>query len=63
MDNTLESLKVQVTHYHELSFHLLHVEYRVSEIYTLGHVIYSSATTDFQLIKWNALKRGLRIHP
>lgn len=62
MDTTLESLKVQITYYHEL-FHLLLVEYRVSEIYTLGHEIYSSATTDFRLIKWNALKRGLRIHP
>ena len=52
----------QTTNYHEL-FYLLPVECRASEIYTLGHEIYSSATTDFQLIKWNALKKGLRIHP
>jgi hypothetical protein len=62
MDTTLESLKVQITDYHEL-LHLLPVDFRVSEIYTLGHGIYSSATTDFQLIKSNALKRGLRLHP
>lgn len=47
--------------YHDYSI-LLPVEYRVSEICTLRHEIYSSATTDFQLIKWNVLKRGLRLH-
>ena len=62
MDTTLESLKVQISHCHEHSIDFT-LNYRVNEIYTLRHEIYSSATTDFQLIKWNALKRGSRLHP
>jgi hypothetical protein len=45
---------VIVTILFTLIFGFFSLEYRVSEIYTLQHEIYSSATTDCRLIKWNA---------